>query len=471
MFRFILIFLIAATASCLAQDVPGDTPHARQQLTRPMPVASASPHPQLPREAGRELSHVVFGYHPYWIADAVTLGYDFSLLSHLAYFSGEVDAPSGEFLTVRDWHSAPVLDRARAAGVKIQLAVTNFGAADNRSLLSAPAARDTLIRRIVAMLQERAADGVSIDFEAVPGDQRDNLTAFFAALDAALAAALPDAEISAAVPAVDWNDAWDVPALREHIDLFFLMCYDYFWSSSSTAGPVSPIQGSSYNVTRSLTIWMQKGTPAGRLVLGVPYYGYDWPVTSDAPGAATTGRATARTYSYVNSMPGVQQKQWSETYRNPWFPYGSGDWRQVWFDDVTSLGEKYDLVRDLGLAGTGIWALGYDADRPELWELLRGKFTRVTAVAADAAAVSVELSLYPQPARSGGVLTVLLGKGASHGRRMEIADLLGRVRWTGVAAGDAAAARIPLVALPSGVYILSVREGPRRMSAPLMIAD
>jgi hypothetical protein len=206
-------------------------------------------------------------------------------------------------------------------------------------------------------------------------------------------------------------------------------------------------------------------------VLGVPYYGYDWPVTSDAPGAATTGRATARTYSYVNSMPGVQQKQWSETYRNPWFPYGSGDWRQVWFDDVTSLGEKYDLVRDLGLAGTGIWALGYDADRPELWELLRGKFTRVTAVAADAAAVSVELSLYPQPARSGGVLTVLLGKGASHGRRMEIADLLGRVRWTGVAAGDAAAARIPLVALPSGVYILSVREGPRRMSAPLMIAD
>ena len=471
MLRFILILIVAMTGSCPAQDMVMDTPHAAQAITRPMPVPSAQVRAPLPRPAGQERTHLVFGYHPYWIADSVTRYYDFSLLSHLAYFSAEVNAANGEFLTVRDWRTAPVLDRAHDAGVKIQLTVTNFGTADNRSLLSSFAARDTLIQRIVTLLKERSADGVSIDFESVPGDQRDNLTAFFAALDAALAAALPSAEISAAVPAVDWNNAWDVPALREYIDIFFLMCYDYFWSSSSTAGPVSPIQGSSYNVTRSLTTWLQNGTPPARLVLGVPYYGYDWPVTDDAAGAATTGRATARTYSYVQQMSGAQQKQWSEIYRNPWFPYRLADWRQVWFDDVASLGEKYDLVHDLGLAGTGIWALGYDADRVELRELLREKFTRVTTVDTEDVPSITSFTLYPQPARSGGEVTVFLETSAQQGFEIDVVDLLGRVRWSGDAGRNAMSAKIPLASLAPGVYVLSVRDGLRRMSATLMITD
>ncbi|MDT8323610.1 MAG: glycosyl hydrolase family 18 protein, partial [Bacteroidota bacterium] len=212
--RYAVLILLLCAATSRAQQSAVPTAHEMQQTLRPHPAFVPPVTEGIGRTADRERTHVVFGYHPYWIADSVTLHYDFSLLSHLAYFSAEVDPATDEMRSVHGWPDIAVLDRATAAGVKVQLAVTNFGAAGNRSLLSSQAARDTLVRRIVTLLRQRDAHGVSIDFEAVPGDQRRNLTAFFAMLDAALAAELPGAEISAAVPAVDWNDAWDLTALR-----------------------------------------------------------------------------------------------------------------------------------------------------------------------------------------------------------------------------------------------------------------
>ena len=46
----------------------------------------------------------------------------------------------------------------------------------------------------------------------------------------------------------------------------------------------------------------------------------------------------------------------------------------VWYDDASSLSYKYDLVLGESLAGIGIWALGYDGSRPELWAALADAF-------------------------------------------------------------------------------------------------
>jgi hypothetical protein len=49
-------------------------------------------------------------------------------------------------------------------------------------------------------------------------------------------------------------------------------------------------------------------------------------------------------------------------------------WRQLYYDDATSLKAKYDLVNGYGLRGAGIWALGYDDGRTELNAALAEKF-------------------------------------------------------------------------------------------------
>ena len=48
--------------------------------------------------------------------------------------------------------------------------------------------------------------------------------------------------------------------------------------------------------------------------------------------------------------------------------YQSGtQWRQMWFEDSLSLLMKADSAKKRNLAGIGIWALSYEAGRPELW--------------------------------------------------------------------------------------------------------
>ncbi len=65
-----------------------------------------------------------------------------------------------------------------------------------------------------------------------------------------------------------------------------------------------------------------------------------------------------------------------------WSPAGgdtcSGNfnsWRELYHDDATSLGLKYDVVNANDLAGTGMWALGYDGSSRDLWQVLAAKFT------------------------------------------------------------------------------------------------
>jgi hypothetical protein len=46
----------------------------------------------------------------------------------------------------------------------------------------------------------------------------------------------------------------------------------------------------------------------------------------------------------------------------------------MYWDDIASLGRKYDLVNSMGLRGVGIFALQYGGGAPELWQELQQKF-------------------------------------------------------------------------------------------------
>ena len=171
------------------------------------------------------LGRKVFGYHPYWMSTPAINSYQFDLLSSVIYFSYEVDPSTAGYSTIHGWLTTPLVDKAHAAGVKVQLCATNFGSANNTALLSNAAAQDTLIANLIRLIRLRNAEGINIDFESVPTSQRANLTAFFSNLKMRLHAVLPDAEISVAAPAVDWNNSWDVASLAPYIHYFFIMCY------------------------------------------------------------------------------------------------------------------------------------------------------------------------------------------------------------------------------------------------------
>ncbi len=322
------------------------------------------------------LTHKVYGWHPYWAPESAYLSYDYSALTHIAYFSYEVDTATGGYMTLRGWNTTPVIDYAHQRGVKVTLTVTNFGAARNTELLSDTVKQTLLITTVVQQLKARNGDGVNFDFETVPAAQKANMVDFCRRAVRMIKKELPAAEISLATPAVDWSSAWDYHSLAGICDYLIIMGYNYYWSGSATAGPVAPLTGETQNVTRSIDTYLNAGVPPEKLLLGVPWYGYDWPVVSNERKAATTGTGTSRIYRAAEVLAELHGREFDQTTGVPRVSYMAGtDWRQLWYDDSLSLSLKYDLVKTKRLAGIGIWALSYEADRKELWRSIKASFS------------------------------------------------------------------------------------------------
>lgn len=326
--------------------------------------------------SSRSMTRKVLGWHPYWVPSTAYLAYDYSALTHLAYFSYEVDTATGGYSSIHDWNTTPIISYAHLKGTKVILTVTNFGAARNTELLTDTMKQKFLINTLISLLIARNGDGVNFDLESVALSQRTNLVNFIRRAVTMIKARLPESEISMASPAVDWSGSWDLNQLSQLCDYLIVMGYDYYWKGSSTAGPVAPLEGESYNVTRTLNTYISAGVSPGKLLLGVPWYGYDWPVVTNTRKATASGTATSRLYTAANQLALTNGKTFDLSTKVPWVSYGSSSaWRQLWYDDTESLGMKYALVNNKDLGGIGIWALSYEEGSSNMWGEIVSAFT------------------------------------------------------------------------------------------------
>jgi hypothetical protein len=116
----------------------------------------------------------------------------------------------------------------------------------------------------------------------------------------------------------------------------------------------------------------------------------------------------------------MQERLWDAPSATPWYREQAPSWRQAWYDDDTSLTAKYARVLSEDLAGIGIWALGYDGTRPELWAVLGNAFGAPTS-SVDAVA---RLVAAPNPFRD-RVVFRFTGNGSA--APVAIHDVRGRI--------------------------------------------
>jgi hypothetical protein len=155
--------------------------------------------------------------------------------------------------------------------------------------------------------------------------------------------------------------------------------------------------------------------------------------------------------------------QWDAPSLTPWYRGQTPGWFQTWHDDAASLGHKYGRVHAEDLAGVGIWALGYDGPRAELWGALHAAFHQPTDVAPPGSGLQIALSIAGRnPSRSGAEFQV-----ETRGREaaLRVYDARGRkVRalWTGRSltpvqvswdGSDDAGGRVP-----AGIYYASLQS-------------
>ncbi|OQX52818.1 MAG: hypothetical protein B5M53_07740, partial [Candidatus Cloacimonas sp. 4484_209] len=219
----------------------------------------------------RPLNKVVYGYYPFWMGTSYNnLHYD--LLSHIAYFSVELhnDGSLGSIPNVSILEN--LRNIAHSNGVVVTITATQFNNDTIAAFLNSAAARTNGVNNLYNLVMNYSLDGVSIDFEMPTNSVKDSLTLFMQALTDYFHTNLPGSHISIATPAVDWNNSFDYDQLALHSDGLFIMCYDYYWSGSSYAGPVSPLYSSSlwgtYSVMWTVNNYIYYGIYRDKFILG-----------------------------------------------------------------------------------------------------------------------------------------------------------------------------------------------------------
>ena len=330
------------------------------------------------------LSSAVFGYLPDWQYTKARSYLQYDILTHIAAFDFKVHA-DGSLSYPSYWPWTDVINAAHDHGVKMILTAVNFDADDIHAILTSESIKQTFFSNLKKTLSDYHLDGVNIDFEGLKSADRGSLlNGFMSDLSAYIHSAFPGSEVSFAGPAVNWG-GWDLKGLAESCDYIFIMGYAFYGSWSTSTGPEAPLTGGSHNITNTVTVQYGAVTPdhPEKLILGCPYYGARWETASTAAHAAVedylghpffdTAMAEAETYGL----------QWDAYNQNSWYYYRqNGKVFQVWFDTDSSLGLKYDLAEAHNLRGVGMWALGYDGARPELWNELRQRYTPGTVAPA-----------------------------------------------------------------------------------------
>jgi len=94
--------------------------------------------------------------------------------------------------------------------------------------------------------------------------------------------------------------------------------------------------------------------PPEKIFMGVPNYGYDWPLPYEAKRTRATNIGNQEAIQIAARVGATIQ--YDETSQSPFFIYTqNGVEHEVWFEDVRSIQAKYNLLDELNLLGSGYW--------------------------------------------------------------------------------------------------------------------
>ena len=337
----------------------------------------------------------VFGWHPHWMGDNWK-NYYFNLLSTVSFFSYKIDPETGfpqnpSELSV--WNDSDFVSTAKSNGTRVLLTISLHGEENVVNFLETEEIHKNLFITASDYILSKNADGVDINFENVPYSQVDNYKKFIINIKNFLKNEFYkdnlDAEsvfMSMTLPASKVSENYSIAVLEEYIDLYVIMGYDLH--SDKIPGATAPLQ--SENDELSLLKVLQRfdkfGINKNKTILALPYYGlmYDIEAKSDASDDFDLVPKLDRklTYNEINKFFIENEDLKYEVQLDPIsmsrsisILFDDNSMKEIFYDDSFTLSEKYNFAMTSGLKGVGIWALGYDDKRKDLWGILENNFT------------------------------------------------------------------------------------------------
>ena len=348
---------------------------------------------------------VIYGFLPYWTLAETEYLHTYKL-TDISYFALHVEKDGTIRKKLEDGSDHPgyliwresenlteLMEKGKKQGVRFSLTLISHEDDVTDAFLLCKSCWYTLIDELKTEMDYREIIDINLDFEYVEFPEEEIANAY-SEFTKFINEELDKIYGESFVVVSTFADAFIKPRITKVQDLaynadgIFIMAYDFHRPTSNNAGPVAPINGapihSEYDITTMLRDYLSYVSP-GNLILGVPYYGYNWVTDSEKEyaerivGDDDIGYSLSQTYADImeTKLEYHPEEKWSETGLVPYFTYISektGSNRTVYYENTQSLKIKYDLAKSKGLGGIGIWALGYDRGYQELWELLESEF-------------------------------------------------------------------------------------------------
>lgn len=276
--------------------------------------------------------------------------------------------PTGHHLDTSDYDldrnpkNREVLDLAHREGVRVLPLLSNaidgeFATQRAADLLRSPSAQTDLAYELKNWLLAEGFQGVNIDLENLADEDQARLPEFIRTLKSVLG---PELEVT-----VDVESSLEpstMAQIAEASDWTLLMAYDQH-SEGTGPGPIAAATWSRTVVDRALQL-----VPEDKLVLGVGSYAYDW--SGKRADAATYQEALTNAAGYADDLPPKDAIDFDPGSLNSHFDYEdeAGKEHQVWMLDAASAYNQWRQIKEDGLRGAGLWALGMED--PGVWTFL-----------------------------------------------------------------------------------------------------
>lgn len=305
-----------------------------------------------------KLGSAAFNGYAYPYISEDLLAAQLPYLTYMAPFTYGITAAGG-LLPLED---GAMLSAARRRGTRPVMhlsTLTESGQFDTQRaelVLTDSAVQEQLLSQVLQTVLRKGYAGLDVDFEYLPGALAEAYAAFLARLRRLLhsqgrflwAALAP--KTSAAQRGLLY-EGHSYPAVAAAVDAVLLMTYEWGY----TAGPpmaVAPIPN-----VRAVLDYAVTAIPPEKIFLGVPNYGYDWPLPF------VQGVTRAQSISNQRAIElAVEHNiaiQYDETAQSPFFHYtdAAGAVHEVWFEDARSMDAKLRLIAEYGFRGAGFWNL------------------------------------------------------------------------------------------------------------------
>jgi spore germination protein len=322
---------------------------------KPRPTAETNAYTTETNEQGRQ--------------EVLALGRYFTYLSPFMYSFREDGS-------LTDMRETSLIEAARVNDISPLLVLTNYAGGGFNSdlgatLLRNPSLQDDLIENIVNIIQAKGYEGLTIDFEYLYPDDRENYNHFLRKVvnrlrpqGLSVSTALAPKETKDQVGLL--YEAHDYEVHGDLCDFVVLMTYEWGWAGGEPWA-IAPI-----NKVRDILDYAITAIPRNKIMMGMPLYGRDWKI----PWVQGTFAKTVSPKEAVNLAASNHVSiQYDDTYQSPFYRYtdSTGQKHEVWFEDARSVQVKYDTVKEYELRGVSYWVLGNTF--PQNWPVLQTNFT------------------------------------------------------------------------------------------------